>query len=81
MAQVSLSRPPSRPGCGEPESRSRRSTCRVQRRKVWEREWQALEDCLLTVIVWGALEDSEMTGQQVRLWRLVMRGWEARLDG
>jgi len=36
---------------------------------------------LLMVTVWGALEDSEMTGQQVHLWRLVMRGWEVRLGG
>jgi len=36
---------------------------------------------LLMATVWGAWEDSEMTGQQVRPWRSVMRGWEVRLDG
>jgi len=36
---------------------------------------------LLMVTVLGALEDSETTGQQVRPWRLVIRGWEVRLDG
>jgi hypothetical protein len=35
---------------------------------------------LLMVTVWVALGDSEMTGQQVRPWRLVKRGWEVRLD-
>jgi len=40
-----------------------------------------VEDCYLTVNVWGALGDSEMTGQQVRLGRWLMLGLEARLDG
>ncbi len=40
-----------------------------------------MEGCLLTAIVQVLLGDSEMTGQQVRLWRWVMLGWEARLDG
>jgi hypothetical protein len=33
-------------------------------------------DCLLTVTLWCALVDSEMTGQQVRQQRWAMRGWE-----
>jgi hypothetical protein len=39
-----------------------------------------MEDCFLTVNVWEALEDSEMTGQQARLWRWLMLGLEVRVD-
>ena len=42
---------------------------------------QAMDERLLTVNVWGALGDSEMTGQQVRLGRWLMLDLEARLDG
>ena len=41
-------------------------------------EWKVV---FLTAIVQVLLGDSEMTGQQVRLWRWVMPGWEAMLDG
>ena len=52
-----------------------------KRKKVWERDQSSWMIVLLVVTEWGALGDSEMTGQLVRLWRSVMRGWEARLDG
>jgi hypothetical protein len=39
-----------------------------------------VEDCLLAANVWGLLGDSEMTGQQVRLWRWLMLGLEVGLD-
>jgi len=49
---------------------------------MWERDLSGYGGLfLLMVTVWGALEDSEMTGQQVRLWRWLMLGLEARLDG
>jgi hypothetical protein len=40
-----------------------------------------MEDCLRTVTLWGALGDSEMTGQQVRLWLGLMLVLEVRLGG
>jgi len=42
---------------------------------------QAMEDCLLTVMLWGALGDNERTGQQVRLWLGLMLVLEVRLGG
>ncbi len=54
--------------------------CRFKEKRVWERGGQAMEDRLLTVTVWGALEDNGMTGQQVRRWRLLMLAWEVSLD-
>jgi hypothetical protein len=43
-------------------------------KKCGKESGQAVEDCFLTVNVWEALEDNGMTGQQVRLWRLLMLG-------
>jgi hypothetical protein len=43
-------------------------------KSVGKRAVKAVEDCFLTVTVWEALEDNGMTGQQVRLWRLLMLG-------
>jgi hypothetical protein len=51
-----------------------------KRKKCGRESGQATEDCLLTVTLWGALGDSEMTGQQVRLWLCLMLGLEGRLD-
>jgi hypothetical protein len=40
-----------------------------------------MEERLLTVTVWRLLGDNGLTGQLVRLWRLVMLGWGVKLDG
>jgi hypothetical protein len=52
-----------------------------KKEKVRERSGQAMEDCLLTVMLWGALGDNEMTGQHVRLWLGLMLALEVRLGG
>jgi hypothetical protein len=57
-----------------------RSCIGFERKRGWEGE-RSSDGNLLAVTVWGALEDSEMTGQQVRLWRSLMLGWGERLDG
>jgi len=51
------------------------------KKKFGKESGQAIEEGLLTVTLWGALEDNEMTGQQVRLWRCLRLGLEVRLDG
>jgi hypothetical protein len=51
-----------------------------KKKKCGKESGQAMEDRLLAVTLWCALGDSEMTGQQVRLWRWLMLGLEVRLD-